>query len=212
MTYKKALSSRNLRESPMMVRNQFASHSTLQMPIIKRNALDLSGFSLISCDHVKITAPKEDQYKTVHFFADDNKLNRYYDNPMNYVKRLAQYRAVMTPDFSLYPEMPFPLQLFNVFRNRWCGAYWQEFGLTVIPTISWSDRESFTFCFSGIEAGSTVAVSTVGSRHNKTEFLEGFFAMTKAIHPFKIICLGTPFEEIQHDVTFIDYTKIRKGQ
>lgn len=212
MTYKKSLSSRTLRESPMTIRNQFTSHSTLQIPTIKRNEFDVSSISLIGCDHVKITAPKEDYRKIVHFFTDDNKLNRYYDNPANYIKRLAQYHAVMTPDFSLYPEMPFPLQLFNIFRNRWCGAYWQEFGITVIPTISWSDKGSFKFCFSGIEAGSIVAVSTVGSRKNRSEFLEGFFAMMQAIHPSGIICLGTPFEEIQEKVISIDYTKMRKGR
>lgn len=212
MNYKKSLSSRTLRESPMTIRNQFESHSTLQIPTIKCSAFELPSISLIACDHVKTTAPKEDQNKMVHFFVDDYKLNRYYDSPSNYIKRLAQYKAVMTPDFSLYPEMPFPLQLFNVFKNRWCGAYWQEFGLTVIPTISWSNKESFKFCFSGIESNSIVAVSTVGSRNNKSEFLEGFFAMIQTIRPSGVICLGTPFEEIRKDVIFVDYIKMRKGQ
>ncbi len=212
MNCKKSFSSRTLRESPMNIRNQFASHSTFQMPTICRSTLDISSISLIACDHVKIAAPKEEHDKMVHFFVDDNKLNRYYDSPSNYIKRLAQYKAVMTPDFSLYPEMPYPLQLFNVFKNRWCGAYWQEYGLTVIPTISWSDKESFKFCFSGIESNSIIAVSTVGSRTNKSEFLEGYFAMMQAIRPSGVICLGTPFEEIKKDVIFVDYTRMRKGK
>jgi hypothetical protein len=211
MTLRESFSSHTQRESPMLIRDQFLSNSDFQIPTIQRNDLDLSLLSLISCDHVKILAPKEDQHKTVHFFADDNKLNRYYEHPANYVKRLAQYKHVMTPDFSLYPEMPFPLQLFNIFRNRWCGAYWQEFGLTVIPTISWS-KKSFEFCFSGVESESIVAISTIGSRNNKSEFLEGFFAMTDIIKPSGIICLGIPFEEIQNEVIYVDYTKIRKGE
>lgn len=33
-------------------------------------------------------------------------------------------------------------------------------GLRVVPTVNWGTKESFDFCFSGIEKGSIVAVST----------------------------------------------------
>lgn len=33
-------------------------------------------------------------------------------------------------------------------------------GIRVIPTVAWSDRGSFDFCFKGIPKGSIVAVST----------------------------------------------------
>ena len=43
--------------------------------------------------------------------------------------------------------MPLALQIESVFKNRWCGAYWQSKGLKVIPTVSWGDERSFDFCF-----------------------------------------------------------------
>ena len=73
--------------------------------------------------------------------------------------------------------MPKAIQLFNVFRNRWVGAYWQSKGITVIPTVSWSDTASYEFCFDGIENGSIVAVGMIGCKRNKTAFMRGFDAM-----------------------------------
>lgn len=66
----------------------------------------------------------------------------------------------------VYREAPLPyemhplMQLYNTFRNRWCGAYFASEGMRVIPTVSWGDERSFAFCFEGIPKGSTVAVST----------------------------------------------------
>ena len=60
----------------------------------------------------------------------------------------------------MYLEMPYALQIYNTFRNRWCGAYLSDKGIKVIPTVSWSDEKSIEFCFKGIEKGSIVAVST----------------------------------------------------
>ena len=46
------------------------------------------------------------------------------------------------------------MQIYNVFRNRWCGAYWASKGLRVIPTVNWGDESTFDFCFEGIEGES----------------------------------------------------------
>ena len=52
------------------------------------------------------------------------------------------------------------MQIFNIFRNRWCGAYWASKGIRVIPSVNWGDESTFDFCFDGVEKGSIVAVST----------------------------------------------------
>ncbi len=36
------------------------------------------------------------------------------------------------------------------------GAYFQHYGITIIPTVSWSTKDSFDFCFDGIPKGATV--------------------------------------------------------
>ena len=48
-----------------------------------------------------------------------------YKNPDDKIERLKEFNAVLSPDFSMYTEMPVALQLYNCFRNRWTGAYLQ---------------------------------------------------------------------------------------
>ena len=159
----------------------------------------------IGADKTNKNAPKFHSLKTIHFFLEDNKLDRYYKSPKSFLSKFAQYRYILTPDYSLYVDMPTALQLYNTFRNRYCGAVWQDNGLIVIPTISWSTNESFEFCFDGIEEGSVVAISTLGSRKEKQLFLNGYFEMIKRIQPTNVLCYGKPFTEMGNEIIYIDY-------
>jgi hypothetical protein len=69
------------------------------------------------------------------------------------------------PDFSLYPDWPIAAQLWNTYRSRWLGRYWQQGGLPVIPTVNWSDQRSFPFCVDGIETGQLLSIGTADCRH-----------------------------------------------
>ena len=103
--------------------------------------------------------------------------------------------------------MPIALQLFSTFKNRWVGAYLQEQGITVIPTVRWGDLTSFNFCFDGIEKGCAVAVSTIGVKKEKAHFMLGYNEMLSCIKPSKIICYGKPFDEMKGDIIEVDYAK-----
>ena len=103
------------------------------------------------------------------------------------------------------------MQLYNTFRNRWCGAYLASKGIRVIPTVNWGDETTFDFCFEGIPKGSIVAVSTyMVQEHNnhsdqKEFFLKGHHEMLKRIEPSKIICYSEPFPEMQGNIISVDY-------
>ena len=66
--------------------------------------------------------------KAVHFYMDDYKFECVWNQPERYLRKLSQYRFVLTPDFSLYTNMPLAMQIWNVFRGQWCGAFWQANG------------------------------------------------------------------------------------
>nr|DAG04137.1 MAG TPA: protein of unknown function (DUF4417) [Siphoviridae sp. ctmJp3]DAJ84326.1 MAG TPA: protein of unknown function (DUF4417) [Caudoviricetes sp.]DAY94950.1 MAG TPA: protein of unknown function (DUF4417) [Caudoviricetes sp.] len=90
-------------------------------------------------------------------------------------------------------DMPEAMKIYNVFRSRLIGAYWQACGLKVIPTLQWAGPESFPYCFSGIPNNSTVAVSTVGTNDNPTAELYWRLGMRYAIDrlaPEKILLYG----------------------
>lgn len=129
----------------------------------------------------------------IHFFIDDYQFERIWNYPEKYIDILMQYDCILSPDFSLYSDMPMPMKIWNVYRSRQIGAYYQACGMRVIPTISWAEPETYCFAFDGIPQGSTVAVSTVGCRMNKNAtdaWRDGMDAMIKAIEPKHILVYG----------------------
>ena len=129
----------------------------------------------------------------VHFFIDDYLFQRAWNDPCRYAHLLSGYQAVMTPDFSMFTDYPVAVQLYNHWRKHQLGAYWQSLGLTVIPSICWSDHDSYAWCFDGEPVGGTVAVSSVGTQKNplaRTLFLDGYEEMMRRLLPEKVIFFG----------------------
>ena len=146
---------------------------------------------------------KEPQEKGVHFFLDDYQFERVWNNIDKYTEVLQRFKAVMSPDFSMFTVNPKALQIYQHFRKHFIGAYWQANGLTVIPTINWADENSFEWCFDGEPTNSVVAISTVGSMNskaNKEGFYKGYEEMKKQLQPKKVLCYGTVPEEIKNEV------------
>ena len=192
---------------PIMMRVNVRTTGDLKIPIINKCDVDISTIKLIAVDHTKKLARSKDLDKTIHFFVDDHKFEKYFYNADTYITRLAQYPHVLSPDFSLYINMPVIMQLTNLYKNRFCGAYWQLYGLSVIPTVSWSNTESYSFCFEGIEYGSVVAISTIGSKKFKKLFLRGYDEMKKRINPKQVLCYDEPFPEMGNEVIYAPYPK-----
>jgi hypothetical protein len=188
--------------------NNYKTAGKFDLPVIRKQGIDLDNLKLIRFSNIIKDASK-DMDATVHFFEFDERFDEVWKNPDAYIDELRQYRQVMTPDFSMYYDMPLVFQLINTFRSRWCGAYWQEQGLTVIPTIGWSDEWSFEFCFDGIETGSVVAVATLGVRDCESGFMAGFAEMCKTIDPELVICYDQPFEAMYSlvDVVYVPYQR-----
>ena len=163
-----------------------------QMPIIQNNGYipnDLIGFN-----YAKTSANKA---AGVHFYIDDYQFERVWNYPEKYIDILIEYDCILTPDFSLYMDMPMPMKIWNVYRSRQIGAYYQSKGLTVIPTVSWAEKETFDFCFQGIPKGSIVSISTIGVKRNKDAlkiWSDGVTEMIKRIEPQTILVYGGKIE------------------
>ena len=105
--------------------------------------------------------------KGIHFYVDDYQFERIWNDPHKYIDVLREYDCVLTPDFSLYLDMPISMKIWNVFRSRLIGQMMQDSGLIVIPTVSWAEPETFDFCFDGLPEGGVMSISTVGVKQNK---------------------------------------------
>ena len=195
------MTSEEFRTNPLLLRNQFEKAGTLEIPLIRKDEVTLENLSLIGYD--KISSGKSDQ--VVHFFLDDYKFESLWNNPEPRIDKLSVFRAVLSPQFSIYSEMPIAVQIHNTFRSRWCGAYLQSKGVKVVPSVVWGEADTFWFCFDGIEKESIVAVSTIGIRNEKDLFMAGYRELMKRIEPSAVICYGKPFEEMSGNVVYVSY-------
>lgn len=199
-----------MREDVLFTRGGFNTDGRWNIPLVRKQELPANGISLIACSDVRSNDCDVNRTHGVHFFVDDYRFEGIYNNPSKSLSRYSQYAFLLTPDFSMYSDMDMWRQLESVAKNRWCGAYWQSKGLTVIPTISWSTPSSYEFCFNGVERNATVAIGMIGCKRNKLEFMRGYNAMLNKLDPATILCFGTPFKEMSGNIIPVDYRTSRK--
>ena len=135
-----------------------------------------------------------DRETGIHMFLHDYQFERLWNTPNKYIPLLQKAGAVCSPDFSMYTDTPRALNLYNHYRKHWLAAFWQSNGITVIPTICWSDDQSFEWCFDGEPEGSIVAVSSIGVMKNqeaRTLFMGGYQQMIRKLNPSQILFMGS---------------------
>lgn len=204
------MTTKSFRTSNLFLRNEFEPSGKYGFPLIKKQSAHVDYSKLIACSDTSSKETEKYRQYGVHFFVDDWRFNGIYYHPEQSIARFSQYAFLLTPDYSSYNEMQPWRQIQSVGMNRWVGAYWQKQGLVVVPTISWSRRSSFSYCFDAIEKGSVVAVGMVGCKQAKSSFLVGYNEMLKRIEPSLIICFGTPFNEMEGNILSVDYMSSRK--
>lgn len=174
--------------------NAFETDGDFEMPVIHRE--NIIPDKLISFNYM---LSSKDKHVGVHMFVDDYQFERLWNQPERYINSLKQFDCVFTPDFSLYMDMPIAMKIWNTYRSRLLGQYWQNQGIKVIPIVSWAELQTFEFCFDGIEEESIVAISTVGVKQDPFAievWKDGVTAMIEKIHPYAILIYG---ERIKFD-------------
>lgn len=150
----------------------------------------------------------------IHFFLDDYQFKRIWNNPDKYTEMIGKFKYVLSPDFSMYLDYPKAMQMWKHYQKHWLGAYWERQGIIVIPTIGWSDHESYDWCFDGEPKESVVAVSSIGTQRydeSKQLFLDGYNEMLKRLKPTKVLFWGNVPNEIDKtNIIHMGYTMDEK--
>lgn len=172
-----------------------------QMPIINNDNYipkDLIGFNYAKTSQNKDTG--------IHFYIDDYQFERLWNSPEEYIDILSEYECILSPDFSLYMDMPRAMKIWNIYRSRMIGQFYQQYGIKVIPTISWAEKETFEFCFDGIPKRSIVSISTIGVKRSKEAmqiWKDGVDEMIKRIQPSAILIYGGKVDYDYGDIKVI---------
>lgn len=147
---------------------------------------DLVGFHLSK-------NPKDFSHtNAVHFFLDDYKFEQIWTRPRDFTSLFQSYGGIISPTFSIWSNQPYALNLFNMYRSRWCTRYYQEHGVKVLVDVRWSDESSYDYAFSGIKKHTPVIVNTVGTKYldNRKMFVSGFEEMLRVLEPNKLYVYG----------------------
>lgn len=179
----------------------FETDNPYGFPVVETSAGfkcgDLVGFHL--CKNRK----PEDNGKAVHFFLDDYKFEQIWTRPYDYIQLFQHYGNIVSPTFSIWSNQPYALNLFNMYRSRWCTRFYQEQGINVLVDVRWSDERSYDFAFSGIRRQTPVIVNTVGTRYleNRRMFTKGFEEMLRVLEPSMLYVYGE-YMPVQFDRYF----------
>lgn len=183
--------------------DKFFCDGKYQMPIIDND--NYIPKKLIGFNYAKTSKEKN---TGIHFYLDDYQFERIWNNPEEYVDILEEYDCILSPDFSLYLDMSYSMKIWNVFRSRLIGQYYQRQGIKVIPTLSWAEEETFEFCFDGIPKGSIISISTIGVKRNSEAmniWKNGVDEMIKRIEPSAILIYGGKVDYDFKDIKVIYY-------
>lgn len=124
-----------------------------------------------------------------HFFLDDYQFERVWGRPEAYVNSLLGFKCVLSPDFSMYTDMPLPMLAWNHYRKQAVGLWWSRLGMEVVPTLSWAMPDSYRFCFDGVPSESVVAVSTMGAGQSERSDELWRMGMTEALRRLRPSCV-----------------------
>lgn len=170
-----------------------ASHCAGRYGMPALEPCDAKPDGMMAFNYAKSASTEDKRGRACHFFIDDYQFERLWSRPEAYMEDLRGFSFVLTPDFSLYMDMPLPMQRWNEYRRRALGNWWQRQGLEVVPTLSWSDRRSYGFCFDNQPVGGTVAVSTVGVKGDDESLAAWRHGMDEAmrrVEPSRVLLYG----------------------
>lgn len=151
--------------------------------------------------HKKLIRVDNNYYSDAYvcFYIDDYKFDGSRSSiwmfPQNALAILRHYRGIITPDFSLYQDFPYPLKIWNVYRMRAFGYWAGKNGLEVINNVRWGTEETYDYCFEGIPQDSIVSIGTVGGNPSKLKdrrrFEKGLEELIRRLNPHTILVYGS---------------------
>lgn len=148
---------------------------------------------------------RKDYDAWVHFYEDDASFERLWNHPNKYLPILKKYKGVITPDFSVYRDMPLVMQQWNIYRSRALGHWLQDNGIPVIVNVRWGDERTYDLSCTGVPINSTIAIGSHGCIKLLRErrcFEQGLDYVVDKLHPKTIIVYGAAPE-----IIFLKYVK-----
>ena len=129
----------------------------------------------------------------VHFFEDDAIINRFWNNPTQYLKKLKKFRGVTGLDYSVGWIFPRAVKEYNHFRNSTCSHWLHQRGIEVIPQAR-CEQDDFMDVLAGFPKRSTIAIgarSMVRDVKDRVVLKEAVKLVVDFLEPSHIVWYGS---------------------
>lgn len=150
----------------------------------------------------------------VHFYIEDYQFERIWTSPNRYVNLLSRFEGIISPDFSIYYDMPIHMKRWNMYRNKFISAYMQNRGINVIPSIQIVDPVLWEDSINGIAKGGIISVNATGIKRRyfaKQIFKQQMRFIINSLEPIAIICYGSDGVMREYDnVLYFDNNHIKR--
>ena len=133
-----------------------------------------------------------------------NHFVRLFRDPNKYLPRLKKYRYVLSPDMSQYLEMPYYSRFANNCHNKALAQYLQQNGVNIIANVTWSQPDSYDYCFAGIPSNTVIAINSNGvNSHADSKYLwrKGYQEALRRLQPTRIIRYGQKMPDEREDIS-----------
>lgn len=105
------------------------------------------------------------------FYVDDERFESVWNDAVRIVGQVMAYgwAAAIAPDFSLWDNDPYAVQIWNHYRSAWVARYWQEAGVRIIPNLNrpaTDDPELAEWLMAGFPTTCPVAAVQVRAGNN----------------------------------------------
>lgn len=138
----------------------------------------------------------------VGFYTDDFRFEKIWNEPWTCLDIMKErgLTQLLSPDFSMWGIQPIVVQMYQLFKARWCARFWQEKGIKVIPSLNWSLKPTLEWCFMGLPKKIPVAYvqcrTLGGDEESQARFIAGLLAGIKAVEPEKLCIYGSENREL----------------
>lgn len=133
------------------------------------------------------------------FYEHDIKFMRLWRHPEKYLPKMLEFNGIISPDFSMYRNMPAIMQYWSCFMGRAIAHRYQADGGVVVPNVRLSDKRSYQFCLDGLPVNSTIAIGTHGCIKHKEDRRHITSAVSETVRrlsPSRIIVYGSAPDDV----------------
>ena len=128
----------------------------------------------------------------VHFYEDDFRFESVWSNPSRYLPSLSRFAGVIMPDFSTSIDFPKPMKMWNAYRNRLLGSWFQRNGIVTIPNAR--AEPGCPWRLEGLPHHSTIAVcgrGLVKRPDERKRFIRDLRVTMDVLEPTTLVYYGS---------------------